>query len=51
MATDYDAPKITDSDEPGHLPRTAHRQRKGTQPPTADVKDTDTADAFELPRR
>jgi hypothetical protein len=33
MATDYDAPKITDSDEPGHLPRTAHRQRKGTQPP------------------
>ncbi|KXF49372.1 dUTPase [Rhodococcus sp. SC4] len=50
MATDYDAPRITESDDTSdtsleHLTAS----RKDTQSPVVDVEDTDTAESFELP--
>ncbi|QSE87299.1 DUF4193 domain-containing protein (plasmid) [Rhodococcus pseudokoreensis] len=49
MATDYDAPRVTDQDE---LPDTSLEQWRGrsdSQSPVVDVEDTDTAESFKPP--
>ncbi|RZL82938.1 MAG: DUF4193 domain-containing protein [Rhodococcus sp. (in: high G+C Gram-positive bacteria)] len=50
MATDYDAPRVTDSDDTAD---TSLEQltagRKESQSPVVDVEDSDTAESFELP--
>ncbi|MDF3309619.1 DUF4193 domain-containing protein [Rhodococcus sp. T2V] len=50
MATDYDTPRVTETDETSD---TSFEQltasRKDTQSPAVDVEDTDTAESFELP--
>ena len=50
MATDYDAPRVTESDESTD---TSLEQltagRKESQSPAVDVEDIDTAESFELP--
>ncbi|MFC9768711.1 DUF4193 domain-containing protein [Rhodococcus jostii] len=50
MATDYDAPRVTESD--GTADRSLEQltaSRKESQSPGVDVDDTDTAESFELP--
>ncbi|MHA4855091.1 DUF4193 domain-containing protein [Rhodococcus sp. MSC1_016] len=49
MATDYDAPRVTDSDETDTSLEQLTASRKDTQSPVVDVEDTDTAESFELP--
>ncbi|GAF45565.1 hypothetical protein RW1_022_01450 [Rhodococcus wratislaviensis NBRC 100605] len=49
MATDYDAPRVTESDEPDTSLEQLTANRKDTQSPVVDVEDTDTAESFELP--
>jgi hypothetical protein len=49
MATDYDAPRVTESDEPDTSLEQLTASRKDTQSPAVDVEDTDTAESFELP--
>jgi len=49
MATDYDAPRVTESDEPDTSLEQLTASRKDTQSPVVDVEDTDTAESFELP--
>ncbi|MDV6247849.1 DUF4193 domain-containing protein [Rhodococcus opacus] len=49
MATDYDAPRVTDSDEADTSLEQLTASRKETQSPVVDVEDSDTADSFELP--
>ncbi|MGW4339154.1 DUF4193 domain-containing protein [Rhodococcus koreensis] len=50
MATDYDAPRVTESDESTDTSlEQLTASRKDTQSPTVDVEDTDTAESFELP--
>ena len=49
MATDYDAPRITESDETDTSLEQLTASRKDTQSPVVDVEDTDTAESFELP--
>ncbi|RZL82022.1 MAG: DUF4193 domain-containing protein, partial [Rhodococcus sp. (in: high G+C Gram-positive bacteria)] len=48
MATDYDAPRIGESDEDTSLQQLT-ASRKDAQSPVVDVEDTDTAESFELP--
>ncbi|MGW5152486.1 DUF4193 domain-containing protein [Rhodococcus koreensis] len=50
MATDYDAPRVTESDETSDTSlEQLTASRKDTQSPAVDVEDTDTAESFELP--
>ncbi|WKN61350.1 MULTISPECIES: DUF4193 domain-containing protein [Rhodococcus] len=49
MATDYDAPRVTESDESDTSLEQLTASRKDTQSPVVDVEDTDTAESFELP--
>ncbi|QYA99738.1 DUF4193 domain-containing protein (plasmid) [Rhodococcus sp. USK10] len=50
MATDYDAPRVTESDESTDMSlEQLTASRKDTQSPVVDVEDTDTAESFELP--
>ncbi|MFC9766462.1 DUF4193 domain-containing protein [Rhodococcus jostii] len=49
MATDYDAPRVTESDETDTSLEQLTASRKDTQSPVVDVEDTDTAESFELP--
>ena len=49
MATDYDAPRVTESDETDTSLEQLTASRKDTQSPVVDVEDTDTAEPFELP--
>ncbi|MFE5700532.1 DUF4193 domain-containing protein [Rhodococcus koreensis] len=49
MATDYDAPRVTESDEPDTSLEQLTASGKDTQSPVVDVEDTDTAESFELP--
>jgi Domain of unknown function (DUF4193) len=49
MATDYDAPRVTESDETDASLEQLTASRKDTQSPVVDVEDTDTAESFELP--
>lgn len=49
MATDYDAPRVTESDETDTSLEQLTGSRKDTQSPVVDVEDTDTAESFELP--
>ncbi|CAG7627190.1 DUF4193 domain-containing protein [Rhodococcus opacus] len=50
MATDYDAPRVTESDESTDTSlEQLTASRKDTQSPAVDVEDTDTAESFELP--
>ncbi|WP_009473259.1 DUF4193 domain-containing protein [Rhodococcus sp. JVH1] len=49
MATDYDAPRVTESDETDSSLEQLTASRKDTQSPVVDVEDTDTAESFELP--
>ncbi|ABG92465.1 MULTISPECIES: DUF4193 domain-containing protein [Rhodococcus] len=49
MATDYDAPRVTESDETDSSLEQLTASRKATQSPVVDVEDTDTAESFELP--
>ena len=49
MATDYDAPRVTESDEPDTSLEQLTVSRKDTQSPVVDVEDSDTAESFELP--
>jgi len=49
MATDYDAPRVTDSDEADTSLEQLTASRKETQSPVVDVEDSDTAESFELP--
>ncbi|MFW2240019.1 DUF4193 domain-containing protein [Rhodococcus opacus] len=50
MATDYDAPRVTESDESTDTSlEQLTASRKDTQSPGVDVEDTDTAESFELP--
>ncbi|TQC40045.1 DUF4193 domain-containing protein [Rhodococcus sp. WS4] len=49
MATDYDTPRVTESDETDTSLEQLTASRKDTQSPVVDVEDTDTAESFELP--
>ncbi|AWK76391.1 dUTPase (plasmid) [Rhodococcus oxybenzonivorans] len=49
MATDYDAPRVTESDEADTSLEQLTASRKDTQSPVVDVEDADTAESFELP--
>ena len=50
MATDYDAPRVTKSDETSDTSlEQLTASRKDTQSPAVDVEDSDTAESFELP--
>ena len=50
MATDYDAPRVTESDDTTDTSlEQLTASRKDTQPPVVDVEDSDTAESFELP--
>jgi hypothetical protein len=49
MATDYDAPRVTESDETDSSLEQLTASRKANQAPVVDVEDTDTAESFELP--
>lgn len=50
MATDYDAPKRTDSDDAGSESLEALKARgSGSQSASADVDDGDTVESYELP--
>jgi hypothetical protein len=49
MATDYDAPRVTESDDTDTSLEQLAASRKDTQSPVVDVEDTDTAESFELP--
>jgi len=49
MATDYDAPRVTESDETDTSLEQLTASRKDTQSPLVDVESTDTAESFELP--
>ena len=50
MATDCDAPRVTESDESTDTSlEQLTASRKDTQSPVMDVEDTDTAGSFELP--
>ncbi|AII08307.1 DUF4193 domain-containing protein [Rhodococcus opacus] len=49
MATDYDAPRVTESDETDTSLEQLTANRKDTQSPVVDVEDSDTAESFELP--
>ncbi|WP_213571221.1 DUF4193 domain-containing protein [Rhodococcus sp. USK13] len=49
MATDYDAPRVTEPDETDTSLEQLTASRKDTQSPVVDVEDTDTAESFELP--
>lgn len=49
MATDYDAPRVTESDETDTSLEQLTGSRKDTQSAVVDVEDTDTAESFELP--
>ncbi|GAF45421.1 DUF4193 domain-containing protein [Rhodococcus wratislaviensis] len=49
MATDYDAPRVTESDETDTSLEQLTASRKDTQSPAVDVEDADTAESFELP--
>jgi hypothetical protein len=50
MATDYDAPRVTESDDTTDTSlEQLTASRKDTQSPVVDVEDTDTAESFELP--
>jgi hypothetical protein len=49
MATDYDAPRVTESDEADTSLEQLTASRKDTQSPVVDIEDTDTAESFELP--
>ena len=49
MATDYDAPRVTESDETDTSLEQLTASRKDTQSPVVDAEDADTAESFELP--
>ncbi|MGV9861777.1 DUF4193 domain-containing protein [Rhodococcus koreensis] len=49
MATDYDAPRVTESDETDTSLEQLTASRKESQSPVVDVEDSDTAESFELP--
>ncbi|MFF2114351.1 DUF4193 domain-containing protein [Rhodococcus koreensis] len=49
MATDYAAPRVTESDETDTSLEQLTASRKESQSPVVDVEDTDTAESFELP--
>ncbi|MGV9861752.1 DUF4193 domain-containing protein [Rhodococcus koreensis] len=50
MATDYDAPRVTESDESTDTSlEQLTASRIDTQSPAVDVEDSDTAESFELP--
>jgi hypothetical protein len=50
MATDYDAPRVGESDDTADTSlEQLTASRKDTQSPVVDVEDTDTAESFELP--
>jgi hypothetical protein len=49
MATDYDAPRVTESDEADTSLEQLTASRKDTQSPAVDVEEADTAESFELP--
>ncbi|WAM19519.1 DUF4193 domain-containing protein [Rhodococcus sp. JS3073] len=49
MATDYDAPRVTESDETDTSLEQLTASRKDIQSPVVDVEDADTAESFELP--
>jgi len=49
MATDYDAPRITESDETDTSLEQLTASRKDAQSPAVEVEDADTAESFELP--
>ncbi|RZL79911.1 MAG: DUF4193 domain-containing protein [Rhodococcus sp. (in: high G+C Gram-positive bacteria)] len=50
MATDYDAPRITDPDEPPQDSLDALKPRGNeSQSAVVDVEEADTAESFELP--
>ena len=50
MATDYDAPRTRDEDEPANESLEAIRaQRSTTQTAVIDVEDADTAEGIDLP--
>ena len=50
MATDYDAPRVTESDESTDTSlEQLTASRKDTQSPVVDVEDSDTAESVELP--
>ncbi|TQC44860.1 DUF4193 domain-containing protein [Rhodococcus sp. WS4] len=49
MSTDYDAPRVTETDETDTSLERLTANRKDTQSPVVDVEDTDTAESFELP--
>ena len=49
MATDYDAPRVTESDETDTSLEQLTASRNESQSPVVDVEDTDTAESFELP--
>ncbi|MGW5149561.1 DUF4193 domain-containing protein [Rhodococcus koreensis] len=50
MPTDYDAPRVTESDETSDTSlEQLTASRKDTQSPAVDIEDTDTAESFELP--
>jgi hypothetical protein len=49
MATDYDAPRVTESDEADTSLEQLTASRKDTQSPAVDVEHADTAESFELP--
>jgi len=49
MATVYDAPRVTESDETDTSLEQLTGSRKDTQSPAVDVEDADTTESFELP--
>ncbi|MDV6246834.1 DUF4193 family protein, partial [Rhodococcus opacus] len=50
MASDYDGPRVTESDDTADTSlEQLTASRKDTQSPVVDVEDTDTAESFELP--
>lgn len=50
MATDYDAPRINDLDEPAHDSLEELKTRENqSQSAVVDAEETDTAESFELP--
>jgi hypothetical protein len=50
MATDYDAPRVTESDESTDMSlEQLTASRKESQSPAVDLDDTDPAESFDLP--
>ncbi|BAH51910.1 DUF4193 domain-containing protein [Rhodococcus opacus] len=50
MPTDYDAPRVTDSDESTDTSlEQLTASRKDSQSPAVDIDDTDPAESFDLP--